>query len=601
LEYTYFELENFRGIQRLRLDLSASPKQRIFTLVGLNESGKTTILEAINHFTQAGHNTETLGPLELPRYAISNLHSLIPIAQRSNFNGVVRCKYGLALDEADVASLTANLKKVRGFKDVTLGNLLEIEQKIVFKDSKHVAAESKVFWVWNRRGRKGKAKLSSVILGDDWVELISSTRKLIPSVLYFPTLLFDFPEKIYLEDSQPPDKKREFYRLVLQDILDATNTGATVTTHIVERAKSVEMSDKRNLDSLLLEMGRHVTKTVFDAWNKTFKTKAQERNIRFKCEKENDGRLYLLLELEDADGQYQLNERSLGFRWFFIFLLLTHYRGFRKGASRNVLFLFDEPASNLHASAQAQLLSSFGTISEKCMIMYTTHSHYMIDAKYLEGTFVIKNEGLHEEEDLNGEYSARKTNITSTKYRTFAVMHPDQTHYYKPVLDVLDYQPGSLENVPNMVMLEGKTDFYVLKYMSEIILKRNRTHHFLPGTGAGNLNCLIQLYLGWGREFRVLLDADKEGAKQKQRYIELFGPTLESRCSTLENVDVAWSGYSLERLFDEDETKFNKTHFHRAIQEALILNREIVVSNFTRQNFEKLFLFLDRELPVKMV
>ena len=308
MEYTYFELENFRGIQKLRLDIGASPKQRIFTLVGLNESGKTTILEAINHFTQAGYDAESLGPLELPRYAISNLHSLIPIAQRSNFNGVVRCKYGLSLDDADLLTLTTQIKKSCGFTAVELGKLLEVEHSIVFKDSKHVPNESKVTWAWNRQGRHRTSRKFELITGDKWNELIKLTRKLIPSVLYFPTFLFDFPEKIYLEVGDAPDKKREFYRLVLQDILDATNPGTTVATHIVERARSAEVGDKRNLDSLLLEMGRHLTKTVFDAWSKTFKSKVLQRNIRFKCDKEADDRLY---HQDQPLPSYQAQSRPL--------------------------------------------------------------------------------------------------------------------------------------------------------------------------------------------------------------------------------------------------------------------------------------------------
>ena len=84
--FTYFKIKNFKGIDEITIDLDKIPHLDIYTLVGLNESGKTTILEAINFF---GYKQETLDPLELPRYSIDDVHDLIPISKRDNFNGQI--------------------------------------------------------------------------------------------------------------------------------------------------------------------------------------------------------------------------------------------------------------------------------------------------------------------------------------------------------------------------------------------------------------------------------------------------------------------------------------------------------------------------------
>lgn len=606
MEYKFFEIENFRGIQKLRLDLDATPKSRCYALVGLNESGKTTVLEAINHFS---YKNETLDPLQIPGYSIKDLHTLIPIAQRANFNGSIKCRLGLELDDSDVSEISKFLVKERKFKSAEIGKELTIEHTLVFKDSKNVPSLNRIMWIWTKKGlRHGKRKFEYVS-GDDWVELAKFTRKLVPSILYFPTFLFDFPDKIYLEDGEGVDEKSKFYRQVLQDILDATNTGADLKTHVLDRAKSGDPGDKKNLDSLLLEMGRNVTQTVFAAWTKTFKTSISQRNVRFIFDIDSGGRVYIQLLLEDLDGFYLLNERSLGFRWFFVFLLFTHYRGFRQGSSKNVLFLLDEPASNLHASAQAQLLNSFDVISQRCMILYTTHSHHMIDPRHLDATYVVRNEGLAYDSTDDG-YSAKRTNITAARYRKFAATHPDQTNYYKPVLDVLDYQPSHLEMVPQVVMIEGKTDFYLLKYFSDVVLETSsaKKRNFLPGTGAGNLDQSIRLYLGWGREFIALLDGDNEGKKQKGRYDEEFGLLCSSRTFTLDDASSTWKGKALESLVSTDDrvliqkhsypdtTKYQKNHFHRAIQEALMNRYVIPISQDTCANFVQLFQFIDSKL-----
>jgi len=68
----------------------------------------------------------------------------------------------------------------------------------------------------------------------------------------------------------------------------------------------------------------------------------------------------------------------LDFGGFFAFMLFTQFRVARS-RSRKLFFLFDEPASNLHAAAQQKLIESFPEIArDDHMLAYTTHSHYMI-------------------------------------------------------------------------------------------------------------------------------------------------------------------------------------------------------------------------------
>ncbi|GFO97543.1 hypothetical protein ig2599ANME_1747 [groundwater metagenome] len=50
MKFTEFKIKNFKGIEDITINLDKSPNANIYTLVGLNESGKTTILEAINLF-----------------------------------------------------------------------------------------------------------------------------------------------------------------------------------------------------------------------------------------------------------------------------------------------------------------------------------------------------------------------------------------------------------------------------------------------------------------------------------------------------------------------------------------------------------------------
>lgn len=609
MKHKKFEIQNFKGITKVSLDFSARPTSRIYTLVGLNESGKTTILEALDFWV---YKSETLDPLGLPSYAQQNAHDLIPISQRANFNDSIIIKAYFELDEADEKKIHDYLKNEIGF---TLSGPIKnfyIEQKHHFTNSKLDPNQPSNSWSIPLRGKSKGARiekelwdlaLTSSEVRDRWRKAITYVSTLLPSVLYFPNFLFEFPDKIYLEAAANDDKIHKFYRTVLQDVLDAIGGGLNLTTHVLDRAKENDRFSKTALDSTLAKMGHNISSNVFKNWDKIFKRKVGNKEITVSCDKDEAGRWYVQLRLKDGSETYAISERSLGFRWFFSFLLLTHYRGFRNDASGNVLFLFDEPASNLHPSAQSQLVESFGKLSENCFIVYTTHSHHMVNPEWLETTYVVKNEGLEYSSEVD-DYDARKTQIVLSKYRQFAAQHPNQTTYFQPILDVLQYNPGRLENVPDVIMVEGKNDYYTLKYFQDKILKPNKRLNLMPGGGSGSLDSVIRLYAGWGRRFLVLLDSDKAGEDQKKRYTTLFGPVVEGKIFSLEDVDNTWKNKGMETLFEAkdltsiqaeaypDVKDFSKTYFNRALQELFLTDKSVQVSPQSTENIAKLLTFL---------
>ncbi len=605
MKYTHFEIENFKGIERIRLDLGAAPKAHVYTLVGLNESGKTTVLQAINLLQYR----EELDSLGVPGYADEDVHDLIPIAKRANFNDSVAIRAHVVLGDGDEQRVRKELAGQNIHLDQPIGEL-GIEQQYGFKNSRVIENQPKVTWSIDLRGRVAGQRRTRRLGGEALQTAVKQLRTLLPRILYFPNFLFEFPDRIYLENAPSDEEKHTFYRTVLQDVLDAIGGGINLKDHVLERAKSKESFDERSLESVLLKMGGHITKTVFTNWDKIFKRGAGKKEILVTIANEGGTKpWYVQLRLKDGGDLYSISERSLGFRWFFTFLLLTQYRGFRKSGTSNVLFLLDEPASNLHPSAQAQLLDSFQNFPPDCGIIYTTHSHHMIKPEWLEGTFVVKNEGLDYSRDQD-EYSARKTVITLHRYRDFAAQHPDQSTYFQPVLDVLDYRPGLLELVPDVVMLEGKYDFYTLMFAQQV-LGSTSPLFLLPGSGAGSLVEPIRLYVAWARGFIVLLDSDTEGDRQRERYKQLFGSVVEGRIFTLADADQSWKGIRMEQLFDPsdliaiqkavyaDGTSFNKTHFNRAVQELFLTKASVVLSQVSRDNFERLLAFCRTALRPK--
>ena len=601
MRYTFFEFENFKGIRRARLDLSPDDSAaRIYTLVGLNESGKTTVLEAIDYFR--GTDADDVSPKHLGDWSAPDSHSLIPIAERTNFNGEIVIRCGIELDGRDIAAAKEHLRQVAaGFRLTSLDRNITIADRLIYEDSQfHRRQSSWTGLAGTGYMRTGKLQRPITYRADkhNWQLLAAFLRSRLPAIWFFPNFLFDFPEKIYLEPRDGESDSNRFYRMLFQDILEALGRDLTIETHLIARARSSRASDQQNLRQVLLEAGRHVTETVVSSWNRIFldRPMAHKRVLIEMGEDPVDmeselSPLWVQFRLEDSDGIFAIRERSLGFRWFFVYLMLTTYRGTRSATDANMIYLFDEPASNLHPSAQAMLLNSLETLSQKAAIILTTHSHHLIRPAWLGTTSVVSNEGLGAEA-VATDYTSQRTDVRVTPYRRFAAQHRSQAHYFQPILDVLDYRPADVELVPRVVMVEGKSDFYLLSYYQMVIQEGGGTAlAFMPGGGAGTLDDVIQLYLGWARPFVALLDSDKAGRAQVARYREKFGAIVAphliqlaeasgvSRARGIESLLSTEDKVALQQVIEPASKSYRKKSLAIGVQEALVRRQRVALSD----------------------
>ncbi len=615
MRYTYFEFENFKGITKSRLNLAApGSSARVYTLVGLNESGKTTVLEGMDIF-QAD---DEVSPKQLGKLEPVDLHSLIPIGERTNFNGDIIVRCGVELDEADIAAAKSYLhKEYDGFRLESIQPEIVISDHYRYEDSRYQARHS--MWIgpyglgYKKTGSV-KRKISYKDEREAWVKLTQFVRDRLPSIWFFPNFLFDFPERIYIEEVEGEKASNRFYRTLFQDILNALDRDLDVNKHIVDRYRSGVSSDKTNLHQVLLEAARHVTSTVVASWNQIFGDKLiGQKRVLIEIGNDQDemgvpGPIWVEFRIEDTDGLFRIRERSLGFRWFFVYLMLTRYRGRRKETDNNMLYLFDEPASNLHPTAQGMLLHSLSRLSSDAVVIYTTHSHYLIEPAWLGNTSVVANRGLGEEA-VSTEYTAGRTDITITPYHAFAGQHPNQSHYFQPILDVLDYSPSAIGLAPEATMVEGKSDFYLFRYFEEVILGRPAQARlsWMPGGGAGSLDELIQLYIGWARPFVALLDSDSEGKSQKRRYIDKFGPIVEGRLVLLaeacgrdvrgiEGLLTEADMLAFQRIVVPESTQVDKKCAARGVQEALVTKYKIELSTTAHAALEATIEYLRQKL-----
>ena len=602
MKYTKFTINGYKGIPKIELDLSKKPSSNIFTLVGLNESGKTSILEAIYLFKNSVTKEDA--------------HTLIPKSRQHAFSGDISVEAELELEDEEIASIEALLKKKYKFHLTNSSKTVKIERRLKFEKSVTVDNNNwnENFWTLVLQGKTKNAKNPKNLFDwkrEAWDNIVSLIKsKYLPKILYYQDFLFKFPEKIYLEQFENEGAEQKEYRAVIQDILDSIDKSLTIEEDLLKRMNNkTEKSYKDALNQLLLKMSSKLNDKILEEWNSIFEG-AQSKEVDISYDSENDNTKHFIeLKIKQGSDAYSINDRSLGFRWFFSFLIFTAFRKSRSSDPGETLFLLDEPASNLHQRSQQKLLQSLESIVSDCKLIYSTHSHHLINPKWLAGTYIVRNKAINYENPE--EAATTETDINAIQYKKFVARYPCEEDHFKPILDALEYTPSKLEFVPSIVFTEGKNDYYIFKYVLNILSEGKNSLSFYPGAGVDKYEGPFRLYLAWNRKFVALFDSDKAGKKAKNKYIKEIGPDVNDRIFTLQDVDKKWKDLEIEGLFSEaerirviqecfpehkKEDGYKKSKFNTAIQELYINNSEFKLNQTTLRKFENIFGFLKNKL-----
>ncbi len=598
--YTSFRIQNFKGIRDTTIDLVDQEKNNVLAFVGLNESGKTTILEAIHSFYPDVETTDFVGSKNI---LVVPMNDRVPRHQISNFTNCVSVTATVRITQKEKEYIINELGKNHNLliDPDTLPNDIALERFQRFENGdfagNYLSLKIKIKVKTTRQRKWGSPNTTQI--GTIW----NAIHNKAPYIAYFPTFVLDFPKKIFLTENRG-GKVSDFYRQTFQDILDFDNNGHTIEESIIRRVRSDDKQvswgdfsslwnsgdDKQKIQHVMDQASATVTQVIFGSWNKIFgeNVEGKEINISFECiegekqnnetnvmEKTNEHDVYIKFEIKDGTNRFAVNDRSLGFRWFFSFMLFTQFRVARED-SKPVLFLFDEPASNLHAAAQQKLIDSFPKIAkDNNTLAYSTHSHYMIEPKWLEQTFIVTNQADNPSNSVIGgvSLSDESLDIKATKYRAFVNSNPNKISYFQPILDRLQVVPSRFDIDKTSIILEGKSDYYVLRYAAQLLKKNDLP--LIPCLGANTFDALISLHLGWGIKMISLLDGDKEGKTAREKYVNEFGVPL-SNALTLNDLhsDVT----KIEDVLDADS--------HEIIRQSLNLDPQ---SQVTKKQICKFF------------
>lgn len=150
MEYVGFQFKNFKGISDLDLPLTPGA---VTTLIGLNESGKTTILEAIFCFSYGAENLDAIDP---SMASLREPERWIPIARRGNFNDTIEISARIKLSDEDKRLLRQRLKKDFDIAIDEIDSELKITECYRFENSRHLPDNTSRTWSLAVSGTKGR-------------------------------------------------------------------------------------------------------------------------------------------------------------------------------------------------------------------------------------------------------------------------------------------------------------------------------------------------------------------------------------------------------------------------------------------------------------
>src|SRR5579862_5718026 len=125
-------IKNYKGIKSLSMEFSTDPDRSVYPIIGLNESGKTTILEAL---TFVNTTRQDLSALEIVGLRNQEPHQLIPIGERTSFTGDISVALTFKLEDDDVQAIVTDFKKTSGYEVVHIPKEITLTRRLRFDNA----------------------------------------------------------------------------------------------------------------------------------------------------------------------------------------------------------------------------------------------------------------------------------------------------------------------------------------------------------------------------------------------------------------------------------------------------------------------------------
>lgn len=243
-----------------------------------------------------------------------------------------------------------------------------------------------------------------------------------------------------------------------------------------------------------------------------------------------------------------LGTRSAGFVWFFSFLA---WYAVVKTKNEPLVLLLDEPGLSLHGRAQEDLLRYFEAeivSNPRHQLLYTTHSPFMVDPRHFDRVRIVQDKSIDTDGELPRDEDGTKV------FTDVLEAGPDSLFPLQGALGYEIYQ--TLFIGPNCLIVEGVSDLLYLQAISGTLQAKGRVGldsrwTITPVGGSDKVPTFVAL-IGSQKNLNVatLIDYQKS---DKQMVENLYKKKLLEKSHVLTFADFVGSAEAdIEDMFDAD-------------------------------------------------
>lgn len=549
-------INNYKSIGNKRNKLKVD--EHVTVLIGKNESGKSNILEAIGE-------QQMVNKLNLQIFNNKNRinDEEISIEFVLQFTQEERKKLNLKNNNETIIHMSRdNLREIKGSlkevidNDTNLNNELQFVEDIIKNNDMKTDSSNTITY------KKYVEELKKMSFNLD-VDYNTHINSLVNAA---KNKNFDRKEE-YMQNLANIKKQISMYFEMLPIIYWRKHDSFLKSTYTLTEIKEI-IKNKNELFYNLIKAAKIKDEEIIGAFEN--QSKPERKMIREKIEKNikqyieepfkkfyKQDEINIIFEMDSnvvniyirsADKIMSFSERSNGLRWYIgLFIDVLAQKNNRENP---ILFLLDEPGVYLHVNAQKKVLELFQDLTKtKNQLIYTTHSPYMINEDEILKIRAVQKNDKEITEIYNNVYDQNLSKVS--KMDTLS-----------PIIQAIGadmkFSIGNMDKTRNIIT-EGITDYM---YISAIMIYLNVKDkpYIIPSAGVANINRIASILLGWGCEFKIIVDYDNAGNKEykqlnKKLCLELnkdvFYVNLENYKERIEEEN--WK--TIESLIDEKDFK----------------------------------------------
>jgi predicted ATP-dependent endonuclease of OLD family len=543
-----FVIQNYKSVE----DSGTVEVENVTCLVGKNEAGKTTLMEALSKLKPTSGQPSKFELEDFPRRKLTDYKK----KHESNPATAVTASYAFEKDEMKALEETFGVGCFVG-KTVSISKTYknqyswnpEINEQAYIK---HVIAlagvdgNDKTTFEGSSSISELKVKLSKIEAPSTAVQKLKkeldkiSDKGLSSSI--WAVILESLPEFFYFDEYSTLPGEVSLAKLKEAEANGTTSENLLTALALLKLvgSKADEFLQRQNYERLKADLeaaSNKITEQVFKYW-----TQNKNLEVEFDLDPVTNQQGQLIdttLKIRIKNTRHKVtvpfDKRSKGFVWFFSFLVaFSDY----KEQGDDVILLLDEPGLNLHAKAQEDLLTFIDDeLAPNHQVIYTTHSPFLVPANALTSVRTVQD-----------------TDDKGTIVSNDPLKNDPDTVY--PLQAAMGYDIAQTLFIgPNNLLVEGPSDLLYFSIASQHLIELSKVGLsekwvIVPIGGADKVATFVSLLKGNKLNIGVFLDISKKG---KQRIDSLITSGL------LEKKKILTPGFLLgnteadiEDLFDAE-------------------------------------------------